>query len=235
MGRAEDNKKAKRERIIVATRELLSSHGFDGTTMDAVAERAGVSKGALFFHYGSKQGLLNRVFEVDFIAWIDDAFADPPAGHVLDRLVTVYSALLLAMCSQPDLTRIYMSAAGTGDHGGDHVHRAMDRLLDRTAQLLDDAIACGEIKPAIDSTQLAYNLWALYFVEQHLWLLDTPDDPSSAADRLRAVFALQIIGLLNPGEAHDAATAVCTDADAHRWVRSSRHAQDDAGSLDGPD
>lgn len=201
MGRAEDNKRDKLERILRAGRELFAQHGYAGTTMNDVAARAGVSKGALYFHVGSKNGLLNEVFGADFNGWIDEAFEqDPvePSAPFSDRLVGIYARLVALMCAAPDLTRIYMADAGAGE-GRDRAVDAMDNLLGRTTALLDRAKERGELRPEVDGRSLAYNLWALYFVEQHRWLLDHPNAPDADPTpeirrRLERPFVVQLAG-----------------------------------------
>ena len=222
VGRADDNKRDKLERILRAARHLFRAHGFDGTTMDAVAARAGVSKGALFFHVGSKAELLGRIFEVDFRSWVDDAFADPLESHVLDQLIDAYGSLLLSMCAQPELTLAYMRDAGS-EGGRPWAASAMDRLLDRTAALLRHAQARRELTRRVDCDQLAYNLWALYFVEQHRWLLDAAVDEVEVPDRLRAVFGMQLAGFLRPGAARDAARRAGSSRRAHRHDAVAAH------------
>ena len=191
MGRAEDNKADKLERILRAGRTLLERHGFAGTNMDEVAALAGVSKGAVYFHVGSKSGLLNRIFEGDFSRWIAEAFADPPAVPVVDQMVEVYGRLLTLMCAQPELTRVYMADAGGGDEH-QRANGAMVDLLRRTADLLDAARIRGELDAEARSDDLAYNLWALYFVEQHRWLIDQTYRHGSVAERLRRRFDTQL-------------------------------------------
>jgi hypothetical protein len=69
-------------------------------------------------------------------------------------------------------------------------------LLGRTARLIDDAKCRGELDGDVRSDQLAYNLWALYFVEQHRWLLDQPDRHGDIPERLRRCFHVQLDGYL---------------------------------------
>jgi len=61
-----DQREATRRRLIDATFELLVERGYAGTTTALVAERAGVSHGALFNHFGSREDLMvaciNEVF-----------------------------------------------------------------------------------------------------------------------------------------------------------------------------
>lgn len=50
--------------------------------------------------------------------------------------------------------------------------------------------------PAVRSDDLAYNVWALYFVEQHRWLLDGDDACDAVEARLRCRFRVQLDGYL---------------------------------------
>lgn len=57
-----------RDRILVAYEDLLIETGERGATLDAVAARAGVSKGGLLYHFGSKdaltEGLIGRLMDL---------------------------------------------------------------------------------------------------------------------------------------------------------------------------
>ena len=56
----QDSPKRERTRaaLIRATLELIDERGLAGVTLDEVAERAGVTKGAIYSNYRSKAGLL---------------------------------------------------------------------------------------------------------------------------------------------------------------------------------
>jgi AcrR family transcriptional regulator len=49
-------------RVVAAARELFGSRGFADTTLEEIAQLAGVSKGALFHHFDGKLGLFQAVF-----------------------------------------------------------------------------------------------------------------------------------------------------------------------------
>ncbi|WP_437579320.1 TetR/AcrR family transcriptional regulator [Sorangium sp. So ce887] len=53
----------KRSAILVAARELFLADGFDRSSVDAVAARAGVSKRTVYDYFGDKQALLLAVVE----------------------------------------------------------------------------------------------------------------------------------------------------------------------------
>ncbi|WP_308164518.1 TetR/AcrR family transcriptional regulator [Nonomuraea sediminis] len=48
-----------RERLLDAAGEVLLTQGADALTLEAVAQRAGVSKGGLFYHFPTKQALVD--------------------------------------------------------------------------------------------------------------------------------------------------------------------------------
>lgn len=58
-----------RERILDAAQALILDHGFGATTVDAVVNRAGITKGAFFHHFGSKSDLARSL--VDRYAQLD--------------------------------------------------------------------------------------------------------------------------------------------------------------------
>lgn len=52
-----------RSRLLDAGAELFAERGIDGVSVDAVAEAAGRTCGAVYAHFGSKQGLLMAVLD----------------------------------------------------------------------------------------------------------------------------------------------------------------------------
>ena len=47
-----------RERLLEAAARVYAQHGFGGATLDEVAAEAGLTKGAVYSHFGSKENLL---------------------------------------------------------------------------------------------------------------------------------------------------------------------------------
>jgi AcrR family transcriptional regulator len=59
---------ATRERVVGAAAELFAERGFRGTTMRAIAERAGTNLASAHYHFGSKQRLYREVVFAMFLA-----------------------------------------------------------------------------------------------------------------------------------------------------------------------
>jgi AcrR family transcriptional regulator len=54
---------ATRLALVVAARELFGENGYPATSIEDVAARAGVTKGALYHHFGGKADLFQEVYE----------------------------------------------------------------------------------------------------------------------------------------------------------------------------
>ncbi len=57
-----DNNETK-ESILEAAEELFSQKGFDGTSVNEVAEKAGVNKPLIYYYFKSKEGVLNYMID----------------------------------------------------------------------------------------------------------------------------------------------------------------------------
>jgi AcrR family transcriptional regulator len=71
------------DRILRATSEIVSNDGIRSLTLDAVAQRAGVSKGGLLYHFPSKHALLRALVLHDldeFEVEVERRAADLAAG-----------------------------------------------------------------------------------------------------------------------------------------------------------
>jgi len=55
-------KQGTREKIAAAALELFAARGYERTSVHEICERAGVSNGSFFHHFGSKEGLALEVY-----------------------------------------------------------------------------------------------------------------------------------------------------------------------------
>ena len=57
-----------RQRLLDAAAELFAERGIEGSSVDAIAEHAERTSGAMYDHFGGKDGLLFALLE----GWVDD-------------------------------------------------------------------------------------------------------------------------------------------------------------------
>ncbi|MEU4236315.1 TetR/AcrR family transcriptional regulator C-terminal domain-containing protein [Actinoplanes sp. NPDC026619] len=92
----------RRADVLRGARELLDAEGLDGVTMRKLGAALNVQAGGLYWHFRSKQALLEAVAE-DLLAGVA---ASPPAGPWDQRLVTLAHRLRQAMLGVRDGARL---------------------------------------------------------------------------------------------------------------------------------
>jgi AcrR family transcriptional regulator len=94
----EEKKQATRNRLIEAAAEVISRKGFGATSVDEVAEHAGLTKGAVYSNFASKEDLFLAVIDRHVSqrsATISDVVATGrPLGEQLAQGGQIFSAAL---------------------------------------------------------------------------------------------------------------------------------------------
>lgn len=87
--RKEEQRSASIDSILVSALELFVKNGYRATTVDLIAERAGLTKGAVYFYFGSKAEIMLRLLEDAERIVVDPAEAGSRrAGQpALDKLI----------------------------------------------------------------------------------------------------------------------------------------------------
>ena len=87
--------RARRRQLIDATIDLISTRGHPATSLSAIAERAGLSKAAVLYHFSSKDNLTRAALEqvlADFSAHVTERLAR--ASGPRDALVAYVRAMI---------------------------------------------------------------------------------------------------------------------------------------------
>ncbi|MDA0638856.1 TetR/AcrR family transcriptional regulator [Nonomuraea sp. MCN248] len=74
----------RRDELLDAAEDLLSDLGSTALTLSAVADRAGVSKGGLLYHFSTKEALIKAMVE-RLVAEFDDLVAAQPDATYTER------------------------------------------------------------------------------------------------------------------------------------------------------
>lgn len=170
LGRAERNKRDKRERILRAARELFRKQGFERTTISQITERADVGKGTLFLYARSKEDLLVMFFREEVGRSMDRGFATVPIAPLIEQVLHVFGVMLDQNRRNLDLGRIFAKEVpfASGEHHA--IAEVMSGFYDRMSTLIEQAQARDEVPRKVVPRALAHNLFALYFFMLLGWL-----------------------------------------------------------------
>lgn len=147
---------AKREAVLRAATTLFMEQGYAGTSMDAVAAAAGVSKLTVYSHFGDKEGLFNAAVQATCAAMMPPALFQPDDGAPLrEQLLQIAVALHGLVGSPASLaTQRIMLDPATDNHirqlfwqaGPQCMHTTFAAFLRRLAD--SDQLAIADVDTA---------------------------------------------------------------------------------------
>lgn len=177
MKKIAQNKKQKRERILKAAQEIFQSNGFISTSMDKIAEQAGVTKQTVYRYFESKEVLFKSALEAqrlqasnDFLKALDledttKALNTFAVGYIERHLSKEHLANIRLLVSEgpmvPEITRAFYAVGPR-------------RTKTRLAQFFKDRFN-------IDDAQFEIDVFLDTLVSMRMTLLTGLDAPPSSA------------------------------------------------------
>jgi len=140
---------ARPDQILDATQRLLLEVGPGATTVDAVAEAAGVGKGTIYHYYASKAELFDALrarYLAGSVAGAQAVAAPLPGEHTVERIERVLDALLDSTAGNGALIWILFHEIPGGDD--DELAGLRDALL----ALVTEGVRDGEL--SVDDPEL---------------------------------------------------------------------------------
>ncbi|NDZ96729.1 TetR/AcrR family transcriptional regulator [Streptomyces sp. SID6673] len=104
----------RRLQLIEVARGLFAERGFEGTSIEEVAQRAGVSKPIVYEHFGGKEGLYAVVVDREMETLLEMVTSSLTKNRSLYRVQQVALALLTYMEERTDGFRILVRGDRTG-------------------------------------------------------------------------------------------------------------------------
>ena len=96
-----------RRAILEAALDVFSTYGFRGTTVDAIAERAGMSKPNLLYYFPGKEAIYRAVLEDTLQEWLRPLAELDPAGDPIAEIGRYIDAKLVMSRRRPEASRLF--------------------------------------------------------------------------------------------------------------------------------
>jgi AcrR family transcriptional regulator len=202
---------ATRAFLLQVAAEVFARRGYAETTVAELITRSGLTKGAFYFHFSSKEQLALAVIEEKQHRWVDSVQAAISAQpRAIDQLRVVALALVRVHRDDPsafsvsrltrDLSRI--------PHVTDLVRNHMRAWVGMLAAIITQAQADGDLPGTIEANDLAALLVAATDGLKDLGsLIDTPTRARRAFERrMDALIALVDASRTTPADAGSAGT-----------------------------
>lgn len=148
--------------IVLEAVRLFAECGYEGTSIAAVADNAGLSKQNLLYYFPNKQALYQRVLDDVLDDWLDRmAMLADPAGDPRDVLRAYIKAKLRFSREQPWASRVYaMEVLGGAQLYGAQIRLRVVPLLRRDIDVFERWVAEGRIAP-VNTTHLLFAIWSM--------------------------------------------------------------------------
>ncbi len=154
---------ATRSAIVTASRKLFARHGFDATSIDAIANEVGLTKGALYWHFASKDALFEGILDQIRADWREQVLAkidevDDPLKK-LERLFDNYGVLL---DRKPEIC-LFLQRAALEENATrrGRVRTVYKQTAACIAEILDEGKSTGAFRKEIDSMDTAHSILGL--------------------------------------------------------------------------
>jgi len=110
--------KERREQLLDIGRTLFADKGFDGTSVEEIADKAGVSKPVVYEHFGGKEGLYAVVVDREVRRLLERITASLQGNHPRELLEQAAGALLDYVEKDTDGFRILVRDSPVASSGG---------------------------------------------------------------------------------------------------------------------
>ncbi len=175
-----------RKRILDAALAVFSQHGYRGSTLDQIAEKAGLSKPNILYYFEGKADihvtLLNQLME----AWLDPLATLDPEGDPLSEILDYVQRKLAMAHEMPRESRLFANEILQGaPRMGPHLKTGLQPLFNEKCAVIQNWMDAGHLAP-VDPRHLIFSVWATTqhyadFATQVEVLLDGDDDAQGDA------------------------------------------------------
>jgi AcrR family transcriptional regulator len=192
------------QRLLAAGKKLFASQGFENTTTSAIVRDAGTSESQLVKYFGSKEGLLLKIFEegwqrLNFVYTAAAVSASPTEG------LRMIFELLVRMLTEDRELRDLMLFEGRRIRGNSEIQvtSGYKRLCDEVTRLLQVVLKASplldRVRPQAVTSALIGMLESMLRDQALVERKTGKQDPT--ADEIRSMFHVFVNGVLNAGGA----------------------------------
>lgn len=180
--KTKENAELTKQSIIHAAREVFLARGVSRTTMEHIAAQAGVTRGAIYWHFKNKIDVFHAMREQVFLPLIDrmdDTLLTSGSEAPLARIENFLLGTIQVLDESIETRQTYeimMIKCEYVDEFADVLQQIMlncSGITEKMALTYERAHVKGELREGLDPQQLAQDTHLFFSGLLHMWVKDT--------------------------------------------------------------
>lgn len=155
---------------------VFSREGFEHASMDDIARQAGVSKGALYLYYKSKDAIIATLLRIFFEQAFQQIRSHIGTEHSVVAQLLGMTRLMIRemerMVSIQPITLQFYAIAARHAEVRQHLRTYFADYRAFLEEIIQRGITQGELRPTINPTEVAVTLSGLFEGLALLWIVD---------------------------------------------------------------
>ncbi len=190
MSLRERNKLKCRARILKTSRKLFKEKGYEGTTIDEIAELSEISRGTFYNYFSDKESLLEGTAREE----IDNLQEHLGKEISQDWEETLRKAMtFLILDARPNIALSKRIVCLAADPEGS-LHPIENELTDHLREIVKQGEAKGALRKDVSPDDVVYALIGLYYVGIFQW---GKEEEEKAVEKIEGALDLIIRGIKN--------------------------------------
>lgn len=150
----------KEERILEAALDVFSANGFRGSTIDQIAEAAGMSKPNLLYYFRTKDAMHRQLIDRVLSTWLEPLRALDAEGNPEVEIRSYIRRKLEMARDFPRESRLFANEVLQGaPHIEDELKGPLKELVDEKAEVIRTWARSGKIAKC-DPYHLIFSIWS---------------------------------------------------------------------------
>lgn len=144
MVRITKDPETRRKEFIKAARELFLEKGFDKTSVNDITNKVGMSHGAFFYYFKSKNDIMKAVISDNLNYWKDfmTNLVDNNDINALQKMQTIFSLTIKSQRTKQNINKFFQKE-GNAVMYREHIKKSREIILPLITQIVEQGVEKG--------------------------------------------------------------------------------------------
>lgn len=180
----ENNKRA----ILESAISLFNENGYDNTSIEQIARKAGVGKGTVYSYFTTKKSIIKGFCEYELEKIHHQLIEQSnPDATILEQMLLIYMTEFRHVTQNPEFGRLYMREALFPSEADMNSSAELDeKYFDVLFPIFKKGQERGELKEDIELLHITAHFYSLFVILLHAWYTGrlVTDDVEAAMEKL---------------------------------------------------